>query len=237
MIRRGFTVPVILGLDTVKTDTGDAFNTALLLDRQGRVAGLYDKVRLLAFGEYIPGIDWFPWLARLLPIGSSRFVAGAGPAIISTKDKAGRTWRMGPLICYEDLLPDFIRDTGTLHPDVLVNLTSDQWFGAGSEPWEHLALSVFSTIELRVALVRAVNSGISAMIDPNGRLLEKTYANDPYRHPRPSDGILVSAPKMPGGHTLYVAWGNWFIYGSLFAMLVMAAWAYRTPRAGSALPK
>ena len=170
MIRRGFKTPVVIGADTVNSTTGDAYNTAMLFDQDGQVTGLYDKVRLLAFGEYTPGLDWFPWLARLVPIGSSRFAAGAGPGILSVEGPGARTWRLGPLICYEDLLPDYIHDVGKLHPDLLVNLTSDQWFGAGSEPWEHLALSVFSTIELRVALVRAVNSGISAMIDPNGRL-------------------------------------------------------------------
>jgi apolipoprotein N-acyltransferase len=222
MIRRGFSVPVMIGVDSVKTDTDDAYNTAMLFDEHGRVAGLYDKSRLLAFGEYIPGLDWFPWLAQLVPIGSSRFAAGAGPAALPVDGPDGRVWRLGPLICYEDLLPDYIHDVGKLHPDMLVNLTSDQWFGAQSEPWEHLALSVFSTVELRVALVRAVNSGISAMIDPNGRLLEKTYADDPYRHPMPSDGKLVSVPMMAGGHTLYVAWGDWFAYASMLAILIIA---------------
>ena len=113
-----------------------------------------------------------------------------------------------------------------------MNLTSDQWFGAHTEPWEHLALSIFSAIELRVALVRAVNSGISALIDPNGRLLEKTYADDPYREPRASDGKLVVAPKMAGGHTLYVAWGSWFPYCSMLATCVIAVLAHRPKRGG-----
>jgi apolipoprotein N-acyltransferase len=231
MIRRGFKAPAVIGADTVKSATGDAYNTAMLFDQDGQITGLYDKVRLLAFGEYIPGLDWFPWLARLVPIGSSRFAAGAGPGILSVEGPGALTWRLGPLICYEDLLPDFIHDVGKLHPDLLVNLTSDQWFGAGSEPWEHLALSVFSTIELRVALVRAVNSGISAMIDPNGRLAGQTYADDPYRHPMPSDGMLVSAPKMAGGRTLYVAWGDWFPYGCMLAVAAVAVRSRRPPRA------
>jgi apolipoprotein N-acyltransferase len=230
MIRRGFKAAAVIGADTVKSATGDAYNTAMLFDQNGQVTGLYDKVRLLAFGEYIPGLDWFPWLARMVPIGSSRFAAGAGPGILSVVGPGARTWRLGPLICYEDLLPDYIHDVGRLHPDLLVNLTSDQWFGAGSEPWEHLALSVFSTIELRVALVRAVNSGISAMIDPNGRLAAKTYADDPYRHPMPADGMLVSAPKMAGGRTLYVAWGDWFPYGCMLAVVVVAVRCRRPPR-------
>jgi apolipoprotein N-acyltransferase len=229
MIRRGFASPVVIGANTVEFDRGEAFNSALLLDQNGQVAGRYDKVRLLAFGEYVPGMDTFPWLKNLLPAGIGRFTAGAGPAILPTQ-QGGGTWRLGPLICYEDLLPEFIHDVGELHPDILVNLTSDQWFGARTEPWEHLALSVFATIELRTALVRAVNSGISALIDPNGRLLEKTYADDPYREPRPSDGVVVSAPKMAGGHTLFVAWGNWFPYLCALATLVTTLSAYKSRR-------
>jgi apolipoprotein N-acyltransferase len=227
MIRRGFDTPVIIGANTVEPAQDDAFNSALLLDGSGRAVGRYDKVRLLAFGEYIPGVALFPWLRNLLPPGTGRFRAGAGPGIMSLNADDGRTWRVGPLICYEDLLPGLISDVGKLHPDILVNLTSDQWFGATTEPWEHLALSVFAAVELRVALARSVNSGISALIDPNGRLLEKSYANDPYRDPRGSDGLLVSAPKMPGGHTLFVAWGSWFPCLCAVALLILAVRAFR----------
>jgi len=220
-IRRGFTAPVIIGGNTLEANEEDAYNSALLLDSDGKAIGRYDKVRLLAFGENIPGIEMFPWLRNLLPEGVGRFKAGAGPGIMVLPTGVGQTWRLGPVICYEDLLPGFIRGVGRLHPDLLVNLTSDSWFGARSEPWEHLALSVFATVELRVSLVRSVNSGISALIDPNGRLLAKTYADDPYRDPRPADGLLVSAPKMSGGHTLFVAGGNWFPYTCMLAMLVI----------------
>jgi apolipoprotein N-acyltransferase len=220
-IRRGFSTPVIIGADTLEDNAEDAYNSALLLDRDGRAIGRYDKVRLLAFGEYIPGIDAFPWLRNLLPEGTGRFKEGAGPGVMLLPQAGGPLWRLGPVICYEDLLPGFLRGVGQLHPDILVNLTSDSWFGARTEPWEHLALAVFATIELRVSMVRAVNSGVSAMIDPNGRLIAKTYADDPYREPHAADGLLVSAPKMAGGHTLFVAWGNWFAYACLLTSLLL----------------
>ncbi len=226
MIRRGFDAAVMIGANTIDPLREVAYNSALLLDQHGAVVGLYDKVRLLAFGEYMPGIDTFPWLKNLMPAGVGQFTPGAGPGVVSLP-ASGTTWRLGPVICYEDLLPGFLRGVGKLHPNLLVNLTSDSWFGATTEPWEHLALSVFATVELRVAMVRSVNSGISALIDPNGRLVAKTYANDPYRNPRTSDGILVSAPKMSGGQTLFVAWGNWFAY---LCVLVTAVIAFNTRR-------
>ena len=225
MIRRGFSVPTLIGAEMYDAAREDAFNSALLLDRNGKVAGRYDKVRLLAFGEYIPGIETFPWLRRLLPAGAGRFTAGSGPGVISLQGPDGDVWRLGPVICYEDILQGFIRGVGQLHPDLLVNLTSDSWFGADTEPWEHLALAVFASVELRVSMVRAVNSGVSTLIDPNGRVTQKTYADDPYRHPRGADGMLVTAPKMAGGHTLFVAVGNLFAYLCLAGTLVFLSGA------------
>jgi apolipoprotein N-acyltransferase len=231
MIRRGFSVPTLIGAEMFDAAREDAFNSALLLDRNGIVAGRYDKVRLLAFGEYIPGIETFPWLRNLLPAGAGKFTAGVGPGVISLQGPNGDTWRLGPVICYEDILQGFIRGVGQLHPDLLVNLTSDSWFGADTEPWEHLALAVFASVELRVSMVRAVNSGVSTLIDPNGRVTQKTYANDPYRHPRDADGIVVTAPKMAGGHTLFVIVGNLFAYLCLaFSLLLLGGAAVRVRR-------
>jgi apolipoprotein N-acyltransferase len=221
MIRRGLSIPVVVGAEMVGTSREDAFNSAILLDGNGRAAGHYDKVRLLAFGEYIPGIETFPWLRRYLPPGIGRFTAGKGPGVLTLQEPGGRDWKLGPVICYEDILQGFLRGVGRLNPNLLVNLTSDSWFGAESEPWEHLALAVFASVELRVSMVRAVNSGVSALIDPNGRVVQKSYANDPYRNPRSADGVVVTAPWMPGGHTAYVAVGDWFAYLCMAALILM----------------
>jgi len=228
MIRRGFDVPVVIGADMYDPTREDAFNSAILLDGNGRMAGRYDKVRLLAFGEYIPGIETFPWLRKFLPPGTGRFTAGKGPGVLTLQEPGGRTWNLGPVICYEDILQGFLRGVGQLRPNLLVNLTSDSWFGADTEPWEHLALAVFASVELRVGMVRAVNSGVSAYIDPNGRLLQKTYADDPYRQPHAEDGMMVAAPWMAGGRTPFVAVGNLFAYLCMAATLILP-WLSRRP--------
>jgi apolipoprotein N-acyltransferase len=233
MIRRGIEGPVIIGADTYDSVHDAAYNSALLLDSKGLVAGRYDKVRLLAFGEYMPGIEYFPWLKNLMPAAAGRFTAGAAPALLSLRDAQGRVWTFGPVICYEDILAGYLRQVGELHPNLIVNMTVDSWYGARTEPWEHLALAVFATVELRTAMVRSVNSGVSALIDPNGRLLRKTYANDPYREPRAADGIVVSAPRMSGGHTVYVRYGNWFAYLCIAATLLTALSAIRRRRAAA----
>ncbi|HTV94561.1 MAG TPA: apolipoprotein N-acyltransferase [Steroidobacteraceae bacterium] len=233
MIRRGITKPLVIGTSTYDAKRDKAYNSAILIETNGNFAGRYDKVRLLAFGEYIPGIEYFPWLAKLLPAGAGSYTPGAGPVLLELHGPGGVPWALGPVICYEDILPGYLRRVGALHPNLLVNLTSDSWFGAGSEPWEHLALAVFATVELRVAMVRAVNSGVSTLIDPNGRVVVKTYADDPYRHPRPADGVLVTAPRMQGGDTLYVRYGYWFPCLCLAGIAVMAGWAVKRRARGA----
>jgi len=226
MIRRGSSVPLIIGATTY--DTGDeAFNSALLLDEGGNVSGRYDKVRLLAFGEYLPGVEYFPWLRNLLPAGAGRYTPGLGPAMLPFISPTGATWSLGPVICYEDILPDYLRRVARRHPNLLVNLTVDSWYGTHSEPWEHLALAVFATVEMRVAMVRAVNSGVSALIDPNGRVVAKSRAQDPYAHPLPADGLLVDAPRMTGTDTPYVRYGDWLPYLSIAALAAMGVRARR----------
>jgi apolipoprotein N-acyltransferase len=225
-IRREFDVPTIIGAAMYDPARDFAYNSAILLDASGRVSGLYDKVRLLAFGEYIPGIEAFPWLRKFLPAGAGQFTAGEGPGVLTLPVIAGQAWRLAPVICYEDILPGYLRHVGELRPNLLVNLTSDSWFGAYTEPWEHLALSVFASVELRLSLVRAVNSGVSALIDANGRVVTKTYADDPYLHPRAADGILVSTPMMTLQPTAFSRVGNLFARACVAASaaLMGAGW-------------
>ena len=100
---RGFDTPLVLGANTIDVATDEAFNSALLLDRSGQLAGTYDKVWLLAFGEYVPGIKVFPFLKYFLPAGSGAYTPGPGPGILELKQPGGQIWRLGPVICYEGL--------------------------------------------------------------------------------------------------------------------------------------
>jgi apolipoprotein N-acyltransferase len=229
MIRKDLSGPVIIGADSYDDKRDTFYNSAILIDASGRVRATYDKVRLLAFGEYVPGADSFPLLKKVIPGGLGRFTAGAGAAVMTLQGPAG-PWTLAPVICYEDILPGYLAEVGALHPNLLVNLTVDSWYGARTEPWEHLALAVFATVELRTAMVRAVNSGVSALIDPSGRMLVKTYANDPYREPRAADGVLVSAPRMNGGNTLYVRYPYGFPILCFAAIALMGGWPARAQR-------
>jgi apolipoprotein N-acyltransferase len=211
-IRSGFTTPLLMGALTRSFPDTRAYNSALLLDGNGHVAGRYDKMRLLAFGEHIPGIERFPWLRRYLPNGTGNFTPGSEANVLSLARPDGSTVKLGPIICYEDILPEFLRSVGALHPQLLVNITNDTWFGEKAEPWQHLALAVFASVEQRTTMVRAVNSGVSAIIDPNGRVVQETYAVDPYLHPRPADKMMATVSLLEGGHTVYQTVGNLFAY-------------------------
>ena len=101
----------------------------------------------------------------------------------------------------------------------MANVTNDSWFGDTSEPWEHLALSVYRAVEMRTDLVRAVNTGVSAFVDATGRVYAKTYAVDPKITPTPVDGLLAEVRLVEGGHSFFARFGDVFGYLCLLASL------------------
>lgn len=167
-ITRRLGVPAILGTGirrSTATPRDTFFNTALLSDAAGTILGRYDKHVLLAFGEYLPLGATFPFLYRWSP-NSGRFSPGDSldPLILGEH-------RVSVIICYEDLLPAFVnRLVRHADPDLIVNLTNDTWFGDTTEPLEHLALAQLRAVEHRRYLIRATNSGLSAIIDAAGRV-------------------------------------------------------------------
>jgi predicted amidohydrolase len=122
-----------------------------LVRPDGSLDGPYDKIFLLLFGEYVPFYDQLR-IKRWIP-EASNFARGSGVRLFEVGDL-----RIAPMICYEDIIPSFGRRLADLRPNLLVNMTNDAWFGATSEPWEHLALAVFRSVEHRLDMVRAVNS-------------------------------------------------------------------------------
>lgn len=171
-------VPTIFGAVLYRADPDREqrwFNSALASDLQGNITGRYDKQYLLAFGEYLPFGDTFPILYKWSP-NSGRFSPGTSLDAVTVR--VGETERkVSVLICYEDILPGFTnRMVAHADPELLVNMTNDAWFGDTTEPWQHLALAKFRAIEHRRYLVRSTNSGVSAIIDPNGGIVEGTLS-------------------------------------------------------------
>jgi apolipoprotein N-acyltransferase len=221
-IGRQLGVPALFGAVLVKPDPDPRrryvfFNSALSTDVHGAVNGRYDKEFLLAFGEYIPFGDMFPALYGASP-NSGRFSAGTDltPLTIDTGD-AKHTIAM--LICYEDILPSFTNKVvAATSPELLVNMTNDAWFGNSSEPWEHLALAQFRAIEHRRFLVRSTNSGVSAIVDPVGRVVV---------HTTPFEELATrGSVRWMTGRTVYEVVGD-SIYWLLAAAVVAGSFVKR----------
>ena len=170
-VRGDLKTPLLFGGVAMEMVNGrrKIYNTVFAADQDGVVRSTYDKTYLMMFGEYLPFGDIFPILYELSP-NSSRFTAGSHVHPVTLGP-----WRISTPVCYEDVLARFTRKmVREGKPHILINLTNDAWFGDTQEPWIHLVLSKYRAIEHRRYLVRATNSGISAIVDPLGRVVAQT---------------------------------------------------------------
>jgi apolipoprotein N-acyltransferase len=220
-------VPTIFGavLYRVDPDRERWFNTAIATNDKGEIRGRYDKQFLLAFGEYLPFGETFPILYKWSP-HSGRFSPGKSlePLNVDIKDT---THKVSALICYEDILPGFTnRVVSHADPELLVNMTNDAWFGDTIEPWQHLALAKLRAIEHRRYFVRSTNSGVSAIIDPNGAVVDGTLSK-----PFQAEAHDATIRWMKGG-TVYETIGDGLWYLVTLGCLVMA-FRRRSPAAAA----
>ncbi|MCC6749772.1 MAG: apolipoprotein N-acyltransferase [Deltaproteobacteria bacterium] len=219
----GLKVPLIFGAVSFEPSSRFPYNTAYMMEPDGRITGRFDKNFLLVFGEYIPLYETFPAFRRWFP-AMSHFARGTE---VTTFPFRGH--RIGPMICYEDILPSFGRRLAPLKPNLLVNVTNDAWFGQTSEPYEHLALAVFRSVEHRLDMVRSVNTGVSAFIDATGRVGPKTRSHDPVLTPGvPPEGLLGEVALLDGARTVYARVGDLFAYLALAGTVALLLWARRT---------
>jgi apolipoprotein N-acyltransferase len=205
-------VPTLFGGLSIRERNGEPepYNTAYMVDSDGDVVGTYDKTYLLAFGEYMPFGDRFPQLYELSP-HSGRFVAGKHVQPLPF----GR-FRLTALICYEDILPGFVsRAVRAGDPHLLVNITNDAWFGDTHQPWQHLALAKLRAVEHHRALVRSTNSGVTAIVDPVGRLSAVTGVFT-------RENIAAKVPMLENGQYVYAYVGDWPGYLSLLALVALS---------------
>ena len=195
------------------------FNSAFLVGPDARILGRYDKQQLLAFGEYIPWQRYVPLLRYISPtIGN--VTAGAGGIL-----RLPQGISIGPLICYEDIVPALGRQAVQQGAQVLVNLTNDIWFGDTRAPYQHRALAAFRAVENRVYLVRATNTGLTSIIDAVGR----EHATLPLYQTQ----TVVHDVHPLRLATLYTRYGDWFAQGcSVMAGLLLLGYGWRRYRTG-----
>jgi apolipoprotein N-acyltransferase len=139
------------------------YNRAYLLSPKRRILGQYDKMHLVPFGEYVPLSSLFPFFNSLVGIGN---ITPGEEVVIFEFPRA----KFGTLICFEVIFPELCRKFVRNGADFMVTITNDAWFGRTSAPYQHLAQATFRSIENRIWLVRAANTGISAFVDPWGRI-------------------------------------------------------------------
>ena len=206
-VQRGFHAPVLFGVVTRDEETKALYNTAMLLDSAGKVQGAYDKTYLLLFGEYLPLADRFPILRKWIP-EAGRFTPGETVEVFPFGDHD-----IGVMICYEDIIPAFGRKLAGKSPNLLINVTNDAWFGKTSEPYQHLVLALFRAIEHRLYLVRSTNTGVSAIIDPTGRIVAESDLDDPE--------VLLAEVALMDSETVYQSFGDVFAHIALGASLLL----------------
>jgi apolipoprotein N-acyltransferase len=217
--KRGFTTPLLFGSLTADTRTPYPYNSALLLDRAGDVRGIFDKNILMVFGEYIPYYEQLKFIKQWIP-ETSNWARGTDVSVFPLDTAAGVV-RLGPMICYEDIFPSFARRLAKRDPNILINITNDAWFGRTSEPYEHLALAVYRSVETRLDLVRAVNTGVSAFVDATGKLYDKSPSVDPDETPDARPVALLNEVAVMQPLKVYATLGEWFGGLCLVAVIVL----------------
>ncbi len=229
--QRGFSTPLLYGSTSraerpaprFEGDTPDAyFNSVFLLDDGGRVQGRYDKNYLLIGGEYIPFSEYFPWIFKMIP------AAGDMAAGTTLKALEADLWGLGPvrigvLVCYEGILPGFARGLAAERPHFIVNGTNDDWFGLTAERWLHFALTIPRAIEHRVPLLRPTLTGVSAVVDPTGRIVQHTA-------PTGVETLRAAVPLMQS-QTVYQQVGDAFAWTCV--ALTVGALAFGRVRRGA----
>lgn len=209
---RSANVPLLVGSPFYQERGGkiDYYNSAYLLDADGRVAGRYDKVHLVPFGEYVPLRRLLPFVGKMVPqVGDFR--PGRKGAVLRWADR-----HLGVQICYEIIFPSLARQMTVNGADLLINITNDAWFGRTAAPAQHFSMAVFRAVENRRTLVRAANTGISGFIGPGGEVLARTglFADATMNRPVP---LLT-------GQTFYTRFGDVWAWGCLVVSVVMIVW-------------
>jgi apolipoprotein N-acyltransferase len=206
-LSREQSVWLLFGNDDIENDEvlGKVYVGAKMLDPQGRLALRYHKMHLVPFGEYVP-------LAAILErLGVEKLVEEVGAFMPGREPRVGllEGHRVATTICYETIFPDLVRRFTANGAELLVNVTNDGWYGRTSAPYQHFAMARFRAVENGRYLLRAANTGISAIIDPYGRVLARTTLFE--------RTALVGAADFSGETTFYASHGDVFAWGCFIA--------------------
>lgn len=202
---------------TPDRDAGSPRNAALLLGPDGRILGRYDKQHLVPFGEYIP-LRRLLFFANVLAGGTiGAFTPGREATVFSAS-----IGRFGVVICYEAIFPGQVRTFFLQGADFLINITNDAWFGRSAAPAQQLAMAAFRAVENRAYLVRAANTGVSAIVAPDGRVLQ---ASELF-----TTAVIWGTIAPRPGLSLYTRYGDLFAWGTVVVALAAVCFAWTFER-------
>ena len=176
------------------------YNRAYLINRSGDIVASADKVHLVPFGEYLPLPLLFNYLEELTA-ESGRFTPGRAHTLLELPHSGTR---LGIFICFESIFPGIPRTLARLGADLLINTTNDAWFGDTSAPYQHMAMAVVRAVETGRPLVRVANTGISAVVTPDGSVLRSTQIFA-------TETLAVEVP-ITASSTLYSQYGDSFLW-------------------------
>jgi apolipoprotein N-acyltransferase len=220
MIARTLHAPLVvggIGAEFVGGDEGwHNYNSAMLFSSDGSKAGRYDKIHLVPFGEYIPFKDLLTFAHKLTGRVSS-FSRGQQRLVFRLPDQKGTVHRYGFLICYEAVFADEVREFAKNGAEVLVNLSDDGWYGDTSAPWQHLNEARMRAIENRRWLLRDTNNGVTAAIDPYGRVRQSI--------PRHQVNSLPAEFGFRDDVTFYTQHGDVFAWLCAILSIGVVVWA------------
>jgi apolipoprotein N-acyltransferase len=218
-------VPILVGSDQVEWRvTNDRrvpdkfFNSAFLVRADGSTAGIYRKIHLVPFGEYVP-LKRLLFFAAPLVEAVSDFSAGDKAELLPVDGH-----RISTAICYEIVYPELVRRFVTGGSEMLTTITNDAWFGKTSAPYQHFEQAAMRGIENGRYLVRSANTGISGIVDPYGRVLERTAIYQP--------AVVVGEARFLRTSTFYARHGDVLAYASVvitLALLVTGSRRRRSP--------
>lgn len=191
-------VPILVGsVDRLPGPTGKFLNSAFLLGDQG-ITAKYDKIQLVPFGEYVPLAGLIGFVRQW-----AEFISDFAPGVSQTVFPLPGA-PFGTVICYEVIFPNLFRGFAAGGASFMANITNDAWFGRTSGPWQHLGTLPLRAVENRIAIARAANTGVSALIAPDGRVGPTL--------PLFERGFLTFSVPLRGRTTLYTRFGNWLVY-------------------------
>ncbi len=190
---------------------GGAYNSAVMINEEGRKVAQYDKIRLLPFGEYVPLPRWLPGV-NLVPVMVGDFTPGTDYPLMQVGDKM----RVGVFICFESAFPSLSREFAGRGADLLINISNDGYLGPTPVMRQHLANTVFRAVETGRAVIRVTNTGVSGYITPRGEVMGATEG---FR----ADVRVWAISRPVTSQTFYTRYGDLFVgICAALSLLVLA---------------